>query len=128
MRDKLDALCSAEVLRLQVVAFASPVVGRRPGSRVQEVQAAVAQPRGDGQVESGRAMYSPVRDINIGRFAAVAIPNPVLRQPILVRARRQEARFLTSGWSPAGWALAAKTESKRLWPVVLSPPQGQPRA
>ena len=92
-RDELDALCSAEVLRLQVAAFASLIVGRRPGSRVQEVQAAVAQPCGDGQVESGRAMHSPVRDIHIGRPAAVAVPNSVLRQPVLVRAGRQEARF-----------------------------------
>ena len=90
-RDELDALCSAEVLRLQVAA--SLVVGYRPGSRVQEVQAAVAQPCRDGQVESGRAMHSPVRDIHIARPAAVAVPNFVLRQPVLVRAGWQEARF-----------------------------------
>ena len=78
------------------LAFASGCVCEphsRPQARLQEVQAAVAQPCGDGQVESRRAMHSPVRDIHIGRPAAVAVPNSVLRQPVLVRAGRQEARF-----------------------------------
>ena len=98
----------------------------RPGSGVQEVQAAVAQPCGDGQVESRRAMQSPVRDIHIGRPAALRSRTPSSGSPSWSERGGKRPGFSTSGWSPAAWALAAKTERKRLWRLVLSPPHGQP--
>ena len=77
----------------------------------------MAQPRGDGQVESRGAVHTPVGRIDSGRPATIAVLRAVLKQTILVRAGWQEPRLLNLGMEarrPAACVRAARTERKRL--------------
>ena len=78
------------------------VCGNPVGAGVKSVQAAMARPRGDGQVESRGAVHTPVGPIDIGRPATIAVLRAALKQTILVRAGWQEPRLLNLGMEASG--------------------------
>ena len=82
------------------------------------MQAAMAQPCGDGQVESRGAVHTPVGHIDIGRPATIAVPRPMLKQAILVGAGRQEPRLLNLGMEASG--LRPRCQNRAQAVVTLS--------
>ena len=89
-RDELDALGTAQILRLQVRALVGFISGHRPVSvREQGVETARAQPSGDCKVEGNGPMDPPVWKVNVRRTAAIAVPR-IFWQAILVGPGRQK--------------------------------------